>query len=137
MQQGDGQGVADDIVQFPGDAVAFLRSRLLGQAGLSLPQLHDQASLTLDQQAEQHGEGSTSQPRTPARIGLDPQPFHREEDHRTGPARQAVPAVTGQRAPADQQADREPADVVRYAVRDDRDPGGGHGGVEQLRPPPP
>ena len=135
VQQADRQGVADDVVQLPGDPVPLLGPGLLGQARLGLPQLPEQVPVVPDQQAERDRQGDAGQPGAPAGIGLDPQPLGREQEHRPGPVGQALAAGACQHAPAGQQAHREPADVARHVVPEHRDPGGRDRGVEQHRPP--
>jgi hypothetical protein len=111
VQQGDRQGVRDHVVQFAGDAVAFLRPRPLRQPRLGRPQLRDQVTLVPDQQAAEDGERDARHPRAPAGVGLDPQPFDGEQGYRAGAVHQAVAASADQHAPRAEQAYREPADV--------------------------
>jgi len=136
VQQGDHQGVTDDVVQLARHAVAFLGPGLGGQARLRLPQLGDQVELVPDQQAGRRGERAARHPRGPARVGPDPQPFGREQRDHAGQVDQAVAAPADQRGPPGEQADREPDDVVRPAVADDGDPGRGQRDVGEQRLPP-
>ena len=125
----------DDVVQLAADPVALLRPRPLGQPGLGLTQLGDQIDLLADQQAGQDGEGGARHPRPPARIPVEPRPFHREKDQHGGQEDHGLAARPDQRQPHADQAHREPADVARQVVAQDGDPGGGYRGVGQQRPP--
>jgi len=82
VQQGDRQGVRDDIMQLAGDAVALLGPGPLSQSRLSRPQLRDQVYLVTDQQSGQDGQRDACHPRAPAGIRLDPEPFDREQGQR-------------------------------------------------------
>ena len=130
VQQRHGQGVRDDVMELAGDPVAFLGPGPLGQPGLSCPQLRGEVALVPDQQGRRDGQRGARHPGAPARIGIDPQPLDREEDHRASPVDHAAPtARSGERAPDADQADRKPADSGRVPVAEDRNPGGRHGRV--------
>ena len=81
MQQGDGEGVPENVVQFPGDAVPFLYSGLLGQPRLGRAQLREQVrsrgrtnrlntpvKVAPASQAPQPGSGWTQSHSTPNKI---------------------------------------------------------------------
>ena len=136
VQQGDGEAVRDHVVQLPGDPVALLGPRAIGEVGLGRPELGRQRELVADQEPGQHGRCRHRPSRPPSRRPVRRNPLDREQDEAAGPEAQRSPAAAGQGAPHAQDGEREPTDVAGAPRSEDRHPAGGHDRPHEHRSAP-
>ncbi len=127
--------MGNHVVQFTGDAVAFLGPGPLGEAGLGGPQLLNEHELVADERCYQHNDDDRGGPGCPADVPLCVhEPFAHKQQHRPGPVDQAHPRPREQDTPRAEHQYGEPDNVERLAVAEHDYAYGGHRRIGEREP---